>query len=124
MIRVLSLFVLIGGLMLGGCGGSESSGADASTSAASDQPVQVSNFRLVESESGERQVMGTLRNTTAKTIGGAQIKVALYDADNVRIETMTVTVDEIPASDSIPFKKSLTTEAVVQGARVQSVLVM
>jgi SLAP domain-containing protein len=110
--------------MLGGCGGSESSGADASTSAASDQPVQVSNFRLVESESGERQVMGTLRNTTAKTIGGAQIKVALYDADNVRIETMTVTVDEIPASDSIPFKKSLTTEAVVQGARVQSVLVM
>ena len=86
--------------------------------------MQVSGFRLVETQGGQRQVMGTLRNTTANAIGGAQIKVSLFDANNVRIETMSVTVRDIPASGEVPFKKPLTTDATVQGARVRSVLVM
>ena len=121
MIRILSLFVLAGALLLSGCGGSASSDAPASQDG---QPVQVVDFRLVETEGGQRQVMGTLKNTTSKAIGGAQIEVSLFDADNVRIETMSVTVRDIPASGEMPFKKPLTTEAAVQGARVRSVLVM
>jgi len=120
MIRTLSLLVFAGGLLLTGCGGSASS-ESASTDG---QPVQVADFRLVETQGGERQVMGTLKNTTSKAIGGAQIEVSLFDADNVRIETMSVTVRDIPASGEVPFKKPLTTEAAVHGARVRSVLVM
>lgn len=126
MIRMFSLFALVSGLILGGCGGgSPSSDAASTDSTATDgQPVQVVDFRLVETKNGQRQVMGTLKNTTSKAIGGAQIEVSLFDADNVRIETMSVTVRDIPASGEMPFKKPLTTEATVQGARVRSVLVM
>jgi ABC-type glycerol-3-phosphate transport system substrate-binding protein len=126
MIRILSLLMLASGLVVSGCGGGSpsSDAASADSTAADGQPVQVVNFRLVETENGQRQVMGTLKNTTSKAIGGAQIEVSLFDADNVRIETMSVTVRDIPASGEVPFKKPLTTEATVQGARVRSVLVM
>lgn len=122
MTRICSvLIVLACALVLTACG--DSSSAD--SAASSNQDLQVADFRLVETPSGQRQVMGTLQNKGAKTIGGAQIKVSLFDANNVRIETMSVTVsDEIPAAGEMQFKKPLTTEAAVHGARVHSVLVM
>ena len=120
MTRILSFLVLACALAFTACNGSSS--AD---SAATSEAVQVADFRLVEAPNGRRQIMGTLQNTSAEKIGGAQIKVSLFDANNVRIETMTVTVsDEIPPSGEVQFKKPLTTEAAVQGARVHSVLVM
>lgn len=127
MIRLLSLLVLASGLLISGCGGSASSETEtppSDSTATNGQPVQVVDFRLVETQGGERQVMGTLKNTTSKAINGAQIEVSLFDADNVRIETMSVTVRDIPAAGEVPFKKPLTTEVAVQGARVRSVLVM
>lgn len=122
MTRILSvLIVLACALAFTAC--NDSSSAD--SAASDDQTVQVADFRLVETSSGERQVMGTLQNRGTKAIGGAQIKVSLFDANNVRIETMSVTVsDEIPAAGEVQFKKPLTTGAEVHGARVHSVLVL
>lgn len=121
MTRILSFLVLACALVFTACNDSSSAGSAASD----DQAVQVADFRLVETPGGQRQVMGTLQNKGAEKIGGAQIKVSLFDANNVRIETMSVTVsDDIPASGEVQFKKPLTTEAAVQGARVHSVLVM
>jgi len=122
MTRTLSLLVvLVCTVVFTACGDSSSTDGAAS----GNQAVQVANFRLVETPGGQRQVMGTLQNTSAKKIGGAQIKVSLFDANNVRVETMSVTVNgEVPASGEVQFKKPLTTEVTVQGARVHSVLVM
>jgi ABC-type glycerol-3-phosphate transport system substrate-binding protein len=115
------LIVLACTLAFAACG--DSSSAD--SAASGNQDVQVADFRLVETPSGQRQVMGTLQNKGTTAIAGVQIKVSLFDANNVRIETMSVTVsDEIPAAGEMQFKKPLTTEAAVHGARVHSVLVM
>jgi len=122
MTRILSLLVMLAcAVAFIACNDSSSAG----NAASNNQAVQVADFRLVETPGGQRQVMGTLQNTGAEKIGGAQIKVSLFDANNVRIETMSVTVsNEIPASGEVQFKKPLTTEVTVQGARVHSVLVM
>ena len=119
--RILSILVLLAcAVVFAACNDSSEAG-----SAASSEAVQVADFRLVETPGGQRQVMGTLQNRGSKKISGAQIKVSLFDANNVRIETMSVTVnDDIPASGEVQFKKPLTTSAEVQGARVHSVLVM
>ena len=122
MTRVFSILVFASVLVLGACNGSASS--DEQATRQEGEPVRVQDFRLVETSSGERQVMGTLHNTTSKVIGNAQIKVALYDANNVQVETMNVNVSDIPAAGEVQFKKPLTTGKKVQGARVQSVLVM
>ncbi len=121
MTRILSTFVLLAcAVAFAACNDSSEAGSAAS----GDRAVEVVDFRLVETANGQRQIMGTLQNRGSKKISGAQIKVSLFDANNVRIETMSVTVRDIPASGEVPFKKPLTTEVAVQGARVRSVLVM
>lgn len=114
MTRTLSILVFVFfALALGACGGEEDA-----------RDVHVRDFRLVEAPSGDRQVMGTLHNAGSKDIENAQVQVTLFDGDNVRIETMNVPVSDIPASGEVEFKQALDTEADVEGARVQSVLVM
>ncbi len=128
MIRALSILALAGALAFGACGGPSSSGdaASAEVSAAQDEerPVQIEGFRLVETANGDRQVMGTLQNRTAEAIENAQVQISLYDANNVRIDSMSVTVRDIPAEGEAEFKQSLDTDKPVAGARVRSVLVM
>jgi len=120
--RILSILVLLAcAIAFAACNDSSEAGSAAS----GDRAVEVADFRLVETPGGQRQVMGTLQNRGSKKISGAQIKVSLFDANNVRVETMSVTVnDDIPASGEVQFKKPLTTNVEVQGARVHSVLVM
>lgn len=115
MIRILSILTLACVLFLSACGGDDTP---------DEQPVRVEEFRLVETSNGDRQVRGTLQNTTSKDIPNAQVQVSLFDADNVQIEEMNVTVQDIPASGEVEFKEFLDTDADVQGARVKSVLVM
>lgn len=129
MIRVLNIVLLAGTLILSACGGSSPSSDDAASADTSDtqtdeQPVRIEDFRLVEGPNGERQVMGTLQNTTAEAIENAQVQISLYDANNVRIDSMSVNVSDIPAEGETEFRQSLDTDAEVAGARVQSVLVM
>lgn len=119
-LRSLVLALMVS-LAMGACHNTPSSDGAASNEG---QSVHVSDFRLVKTSGGQRQVMGTLHNDTGQSIGTVQVEVSLFDANNVRIETMSVTVSDIPANGDRPFKKPLPTDATVQGARVRSVLLM
>ena len=99
----------------GGCGGNESSSAS---------QLSVEDFRYVRLSNGERQVMGTLRNAGASPVRAAQVEVSLFDADNVRIGSMDVTVQDIPANGTKQFEQPIDSDKLIDGARVRSVLVM
>lgn len=86
--------------------------------------MEVKGFRYVQQRNGTREVMGELYNTSSKSIGRAQIQVSLFDANNVRIATMNVEVQDIPASGLVQFRKPITTEKDVQAARVRSVIIL
>ena len=108
---LLSLLITVGG----GCGSSESSSAS---------QLSVEDFRYVRLSNGERQVMGTLRNAGASPVRAAQVEVSLFDADNVRIGSMDVTVQDIPANGTKQFEQPIDSDKPIDGARVRSVLVM
>ncbi len=108
---VLAACVLLS--MLSGCSSKEPAGTR----------VTVSDFRYVQLPDGERQFMGRLHNKTKQTIPYAQIDVALYNRSGVQVGRRKIAVEKIPANGSAPFKRSVSTDASVDGARVESVLI-
>ena len=106
-------------LLLAACGEDT-----AVTVEASDGPVAVLDFRYVQLPGGARVVTGKVHNRTAESISNAQIQIALYDADNRLITTMSVLVKDIAPDHQKPFRQVVDIDDNVQGARVRGVLVL
>ena len=100
-------------LVLAACGG------DADVPA---ERVRVEDFRYTLREGGLREVTGRLINVSPEEID-AQLQIALYDAGNQRIGTLTVVVEDVPPDSARHFRKVLDVAEDVQGARVRSVLI-
>ena len=116
-LRTILLVVLSAGLMMAGSG----CGGDSATPASQ---LSVEDFRYVQLPDGKRQVMGTLRNEASAPVSAAQVQISLFDANNIRVTSMDVTVQDIPANGTKPFEKPVDVEEDIDGARVRSVLVM
>ena len=86
--------------------------------------VEVEDFRYVRLPGGARIVMGKLHNRSAETISTAQLRIHLYDADNLLVTTMNVVVRHIGPGEHKPFRQMVDADENVRGARVRSVLVL
>ena len=87
------------------------------------EDATVVNPRLVQTPEGERVFAGTLVNQGASTIGIAEVEIALYGDEGVRIETMRIQVQDVPPNDSTEFSQTIDSDRPIQQAQVQSVLI-
>ena len=86
--------------------------------------VEVEDFRYIRLPGGARIVMGKLHNRSAETISTAQLRIHLYDADNLLVTTMNVVVRHIGPGEHKPFRQMVDADEDVRGARVRSVLLL
>ncbi len=86
--------------------------------------VEVEDFQYVRLPGGARIVMGKLHNRSAEPISTAQLRIHLYDADNLLVTTMNVVVRHIGPGEHKPFRQVVDADEDVRGARVRSVLVL
>lgn len=115
---VRAVLLLVLALGVGACGSS------ADESASGDASVQVEDVRYSLLPGGARIVTGTLYNPTTAPIRNAQIQISLYDENNVRISTMSVTLQDIEAGARKPFREPVDSDLDVRGASVNSVVVL
>ena len=86
--------------------------------------VQVEAFTYKRLPGGTRVLSGTLYNPTPEPVHHAQIQVSLFDADNRRISTMMIVVDEVAPEGRKRFRRTIDSDLDVRGARVRSILVL
>jgi hypothetical protein len=91
---------------------------------AADTEVQVEDVQYSLLPGGARIVTGTLFNPTDDPINNAQIQISLYDANNVRVSTMSVTIQDVSPGARKSFREPINTDLDVRGASVKSVLVL
>jgi len=116
-LRVIVLTVLL--LATQACGGDSGEGEKDV-----EGRVEVMDFQYVRLPGGARIVMGKLHNRSAEPISTAQLRIHLYDADNLLVTTMTVVVRHVGPGEHKPFRQVVDTDEDVRGARVRSVLVL
>ncbi len=112
--------VLLLVLLFGACEAPADEGADAVEDAA----VQVEDVQYTLLPGGARIVTGTLFNPTEDPINNAQIQISLYDVNNVRVSTMSVTIQDVSPGARKSFREPINTDLDVRGASVKSVLVL
>lgn len=83
--------------------------------------LQVEEFRYVQRPDGARVLRGTLVNPLPEVVRNVQIEVSLLDADNRRVTTALIAVNEVPAEGSAPFRKIINVEPEVQSARIRRI---
>lgn len=115
--RVVFLLLMLLAGLTAACGSDEAP-------ADSEAEVSVEDFRYTRLPGGGRIVTGRLRNPTDAPIQNAQIRIALYDADNQLVETMSVTMQDIPPGTAKAFREPVSADESVLRARVRGVLVM
>ncbi|MDZ4700190.1 MAG: FxLYD domain-containing protein [Rhodothermales bacterium] len=86
--------------------------------------VLVENVQYTLLPGGARIVTGTLFNPTEDPINNAQIQISLYDVNNVRVSTMSVTIQDVSPGSRKSFREPINTDLDVRGASVKSVLVL
>ncbi len=86
--------------------------------------VQIEAFHFKRLPGGARVLSGTLYNPTPEPVHHAQIQVSLFDADNRRISTMMIVVDEVAPEGRKRFRRTIDSDLDVRGARVRSILVL
>lgn len=112
---LLSLILALG---LSACGPS-----DAQQRRLAEQ-VTVSEFQYARIPDGTRIVTGTLHNESRERLDNVQLRIAFYDADNRRISSVSVVVQDVAPESNKAFRKPVSTDADAEGARVQSILVL
>ncbi|MEZ4702159.1 MAG: FxLYD domain-containing protein [Rhodothermales bacterium] len=105
-------------VLFGGCG------ASTDETDAADTQVQVEDVRYAKLPGGARIVTGTLYNPTETPIRNAQIQISLYDENNVRVSTMSVTIQDVSPGSRKAFREPVDTDLDIRGASVKSVLVL
>ena len=111
---VAGVFLLA--LLFGACAGPADEAVDAA--------VQVEDVQYTLLPGGARIVTGTLFNPTEDPINNAQIQISLYDVNNVRVSTMSVTIQDVSPGARKSFREPINTDLDVRGASVKSVLVL
>lgn len=106
----------LGLLLLAACGGPDAA------EEVEDARVRIEDVRYNQLPGNVRVVSGKVRNTSSEEFD-AQVQVALYDADNQLVTTMSLLVQDVPPDSTRAFRKVLDLKEDVQGARVRSVLV-
>jgi hypothetical protein len=112
------LFIVLLAIGLSACGPS-----DAQQQHLAEQ-VTVSEFQYARIPDGSRIVTGTLHNDSRERLDNVQLRVALYDADNRRISTVSVVVQDVAPESEKAFREPVPTDVDAEGARVQSILVL
>ena len=91
-------------------------------------PAQVSpvveDLSYTRLASGARIVTGQLYNPSDVVLAGAQIQVSLFDGNNLRIGSIGIPVQNIPAGGRVTFRQPIDSKLDVQAARVRSVIVL
>ncbi len=89
-----------------------------------DDHVQVEDVKYSLLPGGARIVTGTLFNPSGATVKGAQIQISLFDGNNIKVSSMSITVMEVLPGERKPFRQPVDTDLDIQGAKVRSVLVL
>ena len=85
--------------------------------------AEVDGFRLLR-EGGDQRVEGILVNTGTAPIGGANLTVALYGAENNVLGEVLVSLNaDLAAGERTSFEQELDVDFDAQGARVRRILV-
>ena len=87
-------------------------------------PLVVEDLSYQLLPSGARIVTGQLFNPSESEVAGAQIQVSLFDADNARVGSMSIPVQNIPAGGRVAFRQPVQSDVDVKAARVRSVIVL
>lgn len=86
--------------------------------------LQVEDFQYQMLPGGARIISGKVLNNGAATISNAQLQVSLFDADNRRISSMIILVQDLEPGASKSFREPIDSDLDIRGARVRSILVM
>ncbi|RMF52075.1 MAG: hypothetical protein D6746_17085 [Bacteroidetes bacterium] len=116
----LGTWLLLAALLPAACGGR----GDAEAPEAGPEPtVHVADFTFQQLPGDVRVLTGRVVNPTDTPIAHAQLQVSLFDADNRRIGSMIIVVDDIPARGEQAFREVIDSDEDIRGARVRSILV-
>jgi hypothetical protein len=91
---------------------------------ASDPQLQVEDFQYQMLPGGARIISGKLLNNGETTVSNAQLQVSLFDADNRRVSSMIILVQDVEPGAAKSFREPIDSDLDIRGARVRSVLVM
>ena len=86
--------------------------------------VQVEDVKYTLLPGGARIVTGTLFNPSESPVKGAQIQISLFDGNNIKVSSMSITVTDVPPGERKPFRQPVDNDLDIQGAKVRSVLVL
>lgn len=79
--------------------------------------VEVGGLRLVEARDGSPILSGVVYNRAQSPVASAEVFVQLYDADNLPIEDVRVTVQRLAPGDSSRFERALDVPASAASVR-------
>ncbi|GIV58147.1 MAG: hypothetical protein KatS3mg042_1060 [Rhodothermaceae bacterium] len=113
----LGTWLLLAALLPAACGGRGDAEAGA------EPTVHVEDFEYLLLPGEVRVLTGRVVNPTDEPIAHAQLQVSLFDADNRRIGSMIIVVDDIPARGEQAFREVIDSDEDIRGARVRSILV-
>jgi hypothetical protein len=83
--------------------------------------VVVEEQRLARRLSGAAELSGTLVNRGSEALPSVQVQVALYNADNVRVDRTFFVARDLAPGEPVHFREILDSEADVHRARVEGV---
>jgi len=112
---LLGLVLIVG---IAACGDS-----DARQQQVADQ-VTVDEFKYARLPDGTRIVTGTLHNGSSKHLNNVQLRIALYDAQNRRVSSVRVVVQDVASGGDKAFREPLPIEVNAESARVQSLMIL
>ncbi len=89
-----------------------------------DVQVQVEDVKYTLLPGGARIVTGTLFNPSEVPVKGAQIYISLFDGNNIKVSSMSVTVQDVKPGERKPFREPVDIDLDIKGAKVRSILVL
>ncbi len=89
-----------------------------------DVQVQVEDVKYSLLPGGARIVTGTLFNPSEVPVKGAQIYISLFDGNNVKVSSMSVTIQDVRPGERKSFRQPVDVNLDIKGAKVRSVLVL
>lgn len=84
--------------------------------------VRVFDVELTLLQSGARIVTGKIENGSDTDFSGIQIRISLFDADNRRVDAMSVTIRNLESGEVRDFREPVNSDFDVRGVRIRSLL--
>jgi hypothetical protein len=103
-------------LLLPACQSEESGGESTA--------VQVEDVKYTLLPGGARVVTGKLYNPSEVLVRNAQIQISLFDGNNRRVSSMSITVQDVSPGERKSFRQPVDIDMDIRGAKVRSVLVL